>query len=908
MIYVKKTLKYEQVHDLEDDMVQSVWLKGGYKNCRDIYFCHLYREHTNTLGSSMAAQRNHLVKLLDQWEDASAHNNSNDVNEVHISGDMNIDALDGRWLESSYNLITLSKLVQNSCNIGNFSQLVNVPTRFQFNSVNQSTAFSCIDHVYTNTKFRCSSITVTTFGASDHDIVGYIRYTRVPPSPARTIRKRSYKNFVLADFLRDLRAVDWGEVYGCRDVDISAEIFTRKFLDVLNPHAPWVKYQQRKHYSPWITEETQALIKQREKMKKEFEDHAIAGDTEAAAEAWAKFKQVRNNINNRKKFEEQKFKSEKITSTMDNPAQTWSTAKSFMNWTNSGGPPHQLSIGGQLITKASTIAMEMNQFFLQKVRVIRDGILFLPNTFSKCKEIMQNKNCRLSFKHVSVDKVNKLLKKLKNSKSTAIDELDNFCVKAAADIIDKPLHHIITQSIHQNKFPRSWKFSKVIPLHKKLCTLDRKNYRPVSILSPLSKILEKIVYEQLYEYLSRNNIFHPNLHGYRQNRSTQTALLTMYDRWVKAAVAGQVSGAVLLDLSAAFDLVDPVLLVQKLRIYGLDEDSLEWILSYLTERHQAVWLDHVLSDFLHCDVGVPQGSNLGPLFFLVFFNDLPYQLDNPTDNYADDTTVTATAPTVSEIGVKLTADCAKVSDWMRCNKLKLNPDKTHLLTLGTAERLRILPESVQVTMDNIVLEENIEKSELLLGCQIKANLKWDLHILTVLEKLRTRITGLLKIRFIVPYSMRKTITEGLFNSVLVYCLPLYGGMNSGDMNDLQVMQNKAARIVTLMPHRANRAEMYDKLAWLTVNQLVFYHSIILVFRIRSSNQREYLANLLGKDSRNNRIIIPNLDLRVAQWSFTLRGAESWNLLPLSIRKQSKIGTFKKLAKYWIMGNVERFPG
>ena len=156
--------------------------------------------------------------------------------------------------------------------------------------------------------------------------------------------------------------------------------------------------------------------------------------------------------------------------------------------------------------------------------------------------------------------------------------------------------------------------------------------------------------------------------------------------------------------------------------------------------------------------------------------------------------------------------------------------------------------------------------------------------------------------------MRKTITEGLFNSVLVYCFPLYGGMNSGDMNDLQVMQNKAARIVTLMPHRANRAEMYDKLAWLTVNQLVFYHSIILVFKIRSSNQPEYLANLLSKDSRSNRIIIPNLDLRVAQWSFTLRGAESWNLLPLSIRKQSKIGTFKKLAKYWIMGNVERFPG
>ena len=128
--------------------------------------------------------------------------------------------------------------------------------------------------------------------------------------------------------------------------------------------------------------------------------------------------------------------------------------------------------------------------------------------------------------------------------------------------------------------------SKVIPLHKKGCKLDRQNYRPVAILSPLSKILEKIIYEQLYGYFTRNKIFHNNLHGYREHRSTQTALMTMYDRWVKAAASSQVSGVVLLDLSAAFDLVDPLLLIEKLRIYGIQEDFFSWIQSYLTDRHQ----------------------------------------------------------------------------------------------------------------------------------------------------------------------------------------------------------------------------------------------------------------------------------------------------------------------------------
>ena len=133
---------------------------------------------------------------------------------------------------------------------------------------------------------------------------------------------------------------------------------------------------------------------------------------------------------------------------MDSPSSTWKTAKEFMDWENSSGPPDQLSVNGKLITKAAQIASEMNSFFINKVKVIREGIRFIPNTFSKCLEIMNNKQCKLSFHHVTVPKVNKLLKKLKNSRSSSLDELDNYCVKIAADVIDQPLHHIPLHKKH----------------------------------------------------------------------------------------------------------------------------------------------------------------------------------------------------------------------------------------------------------------------------------------------------------------------------------------------------------------------------------------------------------------------------------------------------------------------------
>ena len=276
------------------------------------------------------------------------------------------------------------------------------------------------------------------------------------------------------------------------------------------------------------------------------------------------------------------------------------------------------------------------------------------------------------------------------------------------------------------------------------------------------------------------------------------------------------------------------------------------------------------------------------------------------DQYADDSTLTATGKTTAEINSVLESNCAIVSNWMAENKLQLNAEKTHLLTLGTAERLRIPGNQVTVSMDGIILKERPEKSEILLGCAIDSNLKWHNQVKELLIKLKRRLAGLAHVKFVLPYTLRKTVSEGLFNSILAYCLPLYGACDIGEIHSIQVLQNKAAQLVTHSPPRASRNPMFDKLGWLTVNQLVRYHTLLAVFRIRRSGEPEYLAESLCNDNCFGKIIVQNTRLTLAMKSFKVRGSCQWNALPAELRNFENIRDFKKQVKVWIKTSVPRF--
>jgi hypothetical protein len=344
----------------------------------------------------------------------------------------------------------------------------------------------------------------------------------------------------------------------------------------------------------------------------------------------------------------------------------------------------------------------MNSFFLEKVRKLRDGI---PGTdidpLARMKESMANRSCRFSFKAVTVPEVAKIVAGLRGSKATGVDHINVASLKLIGKEISPCLTHITNLSLATNTFPSSYKHAKVVPLLKSQdkSKLACSSYRPVSLLPVLSRVVEKALFTQLSDYLENNNLLHPNHHGGRKNHNTTTALIQLHDEWLAAAEEGMMTGVMMTDLSACYDLWDHKIGLKKAELLGLEPDACAWVNSYVSGRSQSCSVDGYLSSALKLPAySVPQGSVGAPLLFLMANTDLPdvihshpVRYEEPTGHcdddgdsihFVDDSTVTYSSNNPVDISNKLSAHYRAISEYMAANKFVINDDKTHLMVMA----------------------------------------------------------------------------------------------------------------------------------------------------------------------------------------------------------------------------------
>ena len=287
---------------------------------------------------------------------------------------------------------------------------------------------------------------------------------------------------------------------------------------------------------------------------------------------------------------------------------------------------------------------------------------------------------------IEEDKVFKLLSKLNISKASGSDTLGPRLLKLATPVIYKPLCHLINVStcIETGVFPDELKIGKLTPIFKKVNKCDPGNYRPISILPTISKNVERHVASELKDFLHEHELINVHQSGFRQFHSCQTALTKMTNLWLKDIDDGNLTGAMFIDFTKAFDLVDHKLLLKKLALYKFDESTLLWFKSYLSNRKQSVHVGGSKSKYL----GVPQGSVLGPLLFLVYINDLPLHVEkSKLEMFADDMTLHSSSADMNVIENNLNCDIEKIDGWCLQNRMKINESKTKCMLMGTNKKI-----------------------------------------------------------------------------------------------------------------------------------------------------------------------------------------------------------------------------
>jgi hypothetical protein len=496
-----------------------------------------------------------------------------------------------------------------------------------------------------------------------------------------------------------------------------------------------------------------------------------------------------------------------------------------------------------------------------------------------------------------------IISNLKTTKPYDLSELPVPIVKNIANKLSEPIMHLINQSFSTGIVPKAMKIANITPIFKSGDCHDMANYRPISKLIWLSKILERAMHDRIYKFLETNKSLYNKQFGFRKNHSTTYAIMEVVDKLTEALDQRKTTIGVFLDLSKAFDTIKHDILFDKLNYYGIRGMALEWFKSYLTDRFQQVTFNKTLSKLTSIHCGVPQGSILGPLLFLIYINDI-----NSCTNkllfylFADDTTVFATADTDNDLYDTMNSELLHLTNWFHANLLSLNVKKTNYIIFSSSRRKVQDDPSKIISINNIPIKRVPQVK--FLGIIMDEHLTWHAHINLVKNKIAKSTGVIRRLKATLPPNTLRTLYNTFILPHLNYGAIIWAGGYKTRLQPIILLQKRLVRTIAGVHYLAKTFCLFKSLNLLTIFDLHKLQLATFMYRHQSQSLptifNDYFstnASVHGYNTRsrfNLRSAICKTNVR--QFSARIAGPKLWNSIDRSIRNQSSLSSFKKAYK------------
>ena len=449
------------------------------------------------------------------------------------------------------------------------------------------------------------------------------------------------------------------------DINKLVDDWSTLFALIIEKHAPLREMRVSEKYCPWINKDLASLMQTRDRLKK-------AALNSKSTVLMDSYRQARNKVTSVNLKLKKQYFSTKISERRGNMKESWKTINEVLNKRSKSCNIDCIKDSGNAIVNKKDISNAMNSFFCTIGEKLASKIDATPNPLLSGGFTERGNNIQFQFQTIGVQEIRDAIAKTKTSKSFGSDSISCYFLKLALPFIENSLACLFNTSLETSQFPDSWKLARVTPIFKEGDKAEKSNYRPISVLPIISRLFEKLVANQLYQHMHDNGYFSSEQSGFLRLHSTVTCLLKNTDNWYNGLDLGKLVGLVFIDLKKAFDTVDHGILCKKLEYYSIQERQLALFKSYLANRKQYSRVNGIDSKVEEINVGVPQGSCLGLLLFLIYINDLPRSVPGSrVSMYADDTSICHQSFDIAQMNEVINSDLAQVEKWLKGNKLCL---------------------------------------------------------------------------------------------------------------------------------------------------------------------------------------------------------------------------------------------